>query len=324
MTAKTTDSRARDWADVQQRDVAYARSAPTYGRWVSWIVVLLIAGNFLWLVATNPNFEWHVVLQWFTEGTVLQGLQVTLGLTVVAMILGVFLGLLLAVARLSDNRLLSGISGLYIWFFRGTPLLVQLIFWYNLSTLFPTISLAVPLVGPTFASWNTNDLITPLTAAIAGLALNEAAYMAEIIRAGLLSVDNGQVETTQAFGMSRSRALRRIIIPQAMRAIIPPTGNQLISMIKATSLVSVIAMGDLLYSVQAVYNRTFEIIPMLMVAVIWYLLITSLLNLGQSAIERYFARGTRRSPSVSRTKSPAAERRVAPLINRPLVRKEDV
>ena len=132
-----------------------------------------------------------------------------------------------------------------------------------------------------------------MTAAIAGLSLNEAAYMAEIIRGGLLSVDKGQVEATDAFGMTRARALRRIIIPQAMRSIIPPTGNQLISMIKATSLVSVIAMADLLYSVQAVYNRTFEVIPMLMVAVIWYLVITSILNVGQGFIERYYARGER-------------------------------
>ncbi|WP_215847371.1 amino acid ABC transporter permease [Candidatus Pantoea bituminis] len=317
MSLHTNDSRAMDKANVQQRDVAFAHSAPSYGRWVSWIVVLVIGSNLMWLVVTNPNFEWKVVLQWFTEGTVLKGLQVTLGLTVVSMILGTLLGLILAVWRLSENKLLSGLSGLYIWFFRGTPLLVQLIFWYNLSTLFPTLSITVPWTDITFASWNTNDLITPLTAAIAGLALNEAAYMAEVIRAGLLSVDNGQVETTQAFGMSRARALRRIIIPQAMRSIIPPTGNQLISMIKATSLVSVIAMGDLLYSVQAVYNRTFEIIPMLMVAVIWYLLITSILNVGQSAIERYYARGTKR---VAVT----AKRAATPFANTSLVRKEDV
>nr|WP_310615895.1 amino acid ABC transporter permease [Pantoea cypripedii] len=319
MSLHTNDSRARDKADVQQRDVAFARNAPTYGRWVSWIVVLVIASNFLWLVATNPNFEWTVVLKWFTEGSVLKGLQVTLGLTVVSMILGTLLGLLLAVWRLSENRLLSSISSLYIWFFRGTPLLVQLIFWYNLSTLFPTLSITIPWTGITFASWNTNDLITPLTAAIAGLALNEAAYMAEIIRAGLLSVDNGQVETTQAFGMSRTRALRRIIIPQAMRSIIPPTGNQLISMIKATSLVSVIAMGDLLYSVQAVYNRTFEIIPMLMVAVIWYLLITSILNVGQSGIERYYARGTKRTVVATKRRNQSDD-----ISQRALVQKEDV
>ncbi|RPE03692.1 amino acid ABC transporter permease [Candidatus Pantoea deserta] len=311
-------TRATDKADVQQRDVAYARSAPVWGRWFSWIVVLIIGSNFLWIVATNPGFEWQVVLQWFTEASVLQGLKVTLGLTAVSMVLGTLLGLLLAVWRLSDNRLLSGIASLYIWFFRGTPLLVQLIFWYNLSTLFPAISLTLPWTSLTWASWNTNDLITPLTAAIAGLALNEAAYMAEIIRAGLLSVDNGQTETTQAFGMSRTRALRRIIIPQAMRAIIPPSGNQLISMIKATSLVSVIAMGDLLYSVQAVYNRTFEIVPMLMVAVIWYLLITSVLNVGQSAIERYYARGTRRTVENVKARAPA------PRSDARLVRKEEV
>ncbi|AUG99165.1 amino acid ABC transporter permease [Pectobacteriaceae bacterium CE70] len=322
MKPDTTDSRTSEWADVQQRDVAFAHNTPAYGRLVSWIVVLVIAADFFWLVATNPNFEWHVVLQWFTESSVMDGLEVTLGLTLVSMVIGVVLGLLLAIARLSDNRLLNGLSALYIWFFRGTPLLVQLIFWYNLSTLFPTISLTIPLTGPTFVSWNTNDLITPLTAAIAGLALNEAAYMAEIIRAGLLSVEGGQVETAQAFGMSHARALRRIIIPQAMRSIIPPTANQLISMIKATSLVSVIAMGDLLYSVQSIYNRTFEIIPMLMVAVIWYLLITSILSVGQSAIERYYARGTRRTVVVGKRR--AVSERPTTMLNHPLTKEEKV
>jgi polar amino acid transport system permease protein len=279
---------------LRLRDVAQARSPHNIGRWIAWGVTLLLAADVAWIFATNKGFEWHVVAQWFTGAAILRGLSVTLGLTVVAMVLGTALGLLLAIGRLSDNRLPRQLAGLYIWVFRGTPLMVQLIFWYNLSTLFPTLSLALPF-GPVLASWKTNDLITPLTAAIAGLALNEAAYMAEIIRAGLISVDSRQTETAQAFGMTRGRALRRIVIPQAMRAIVPPTGNQLISMIKATSLVSVIAMGDLLYSVQAVYNRTFEVIPLLMVAVLWYLLITSLLSVGQSAIERYYARsdGTR-------------------------------
>jgi polar amino acid transport system permease protein len=283
------------------RDVALARDPIAYGRWLTWIVTLSLAVTCGWFIAANPNFEWHVVGQWFTARSVLHGLSVTLGLTVVSMLIGVVIGLLLAIARLSDDRLMRSLSGLYIWFFRGTPLLVQLLFWYNMSTLFPTVSIGIPF-GPQFAQWNTNDLISPLTAAIAGLALNEAAYMAEIIRGGLLSVDHGQYETAQAFGMTRLRALRRIIIPQAMRSIIPPTGNQLISMIKATSLVSVIAMGDLLYSVQAVYNRTFEVVPMLMVAVIWYLFITSILNVGQSAIERYYAKGEKGSAS-GRTKA---------------------
>ncbi|MCG8708608.1 amino acid ABC transporter permease [Brenneria sp. 4F2] len=301
--SRNIDHKGYDLTVDAQRNVARAQPPSRLTLRLSWAFTLIIAAYVIGSISTNKNFEWPVVYQWVTEKTIIEGLSVTLGLTVVSMAIGVALGMLLAIARLSSNVLLRGLSGLYIWFFRGTPLLVQLIFWYNLSTLYPRLSLGIPF-GPEWMSWNTNDLITPLTAAIAGLALNEAAYMAEIIRGGLLSVDNGQVETTQAFGMSRSRALRRIIIPQAMRAIVPPTGNQLISMIKATSLVSVIAMGDLLYSVQAIYNRTFEVIPMLMVAVIWYLFITSLLNIGQSAIERYYSRGVRRPASETRRSAP--------------------
>lgn len=281
------------------RDVANAHRPFQTGRLALWLVTLLIAANFAWIVANNENFGWPVVAQYFFDPTVMQGLYVSLGLTVIAMVIGVVLGLLLAIARMSKDRLASSLSGLFIWFFRGTPLLVQLIFWYNLSTLFPEVSLAIPF-GPTLMSWETNSIITPMTAAIVGLALNEAAYMAEIIRGGLLSVDRGQAETAEAFGMTRARALWRIIIPQAMRSIVPPTGNQLISMIKATSLVSVIAMADLLYSVQSIYNRTFEIVPMLMVAVIWYLLITSVLNVGQGYIERYYSRGDRRTATVQK------------------------
>jgi polar amino acid transport system permease protein len=275
---------------ARQRDVAYARHRPDYPGIVLGAVVVLVGLKLAWLLAANPNMEWSVVAQYFNEKTVLSGLGMTLGLTVVAMLIGVLLGLLLAMTRLSANPVLRGASGLYIGFFRGTPLLVQLLFWYNLSTLFPRITLGIPF-GPDLLSWNTNDLITPLTAAIVGLALNEAAYMAEIIRAGLISVDARQLETAQAFGMTRGRALRRIVIPQAMRAIIPPTGNQLISMVKATSIVSVIAMGDLLHAVQNIYNATFQVIPLLLVAVIWYLLITTVLNIVQGAIERRYARG---------------------------------
>lgn len=277
------------------RDVARAIAPPAYRRWLASASVLLIAAWFAWIVATNQNFEWLVVAQYLTANAMLRGLSVTVGLTVIAMAIGVALGLLLAVARLSQSRPLYLVAAVYIWFFRGTPLLVQLLFWYNLSALFPTIG-----------TWNTNDLISPTTAAIAGLGLNEAAYMAEIIRGGLLSVPRGQYETAQAFGMTYARALARIILPQAMRAIIPPTGNQLISMIKATSLVSVIAMTDLLYSVQAVYNRTFQVIPLLMVAVLWYLFITSILNVGQSAIERFYAR-SEQDAVVRQRKEPLPE-----------------
>ena len=271
-------------------DVSKARRPFPWGNVVAWVVVLVLAAQTAVTVGTNRNFEWPVVAEWFGEASILRGLKVTLGLTAVAMVIGTAIGVVLAVARMSKNRLLSGLAALYVWFFRGTPLLVQLIFWYNMSTLFPKLSIGVPF-GPTLWAWKTNDVITPLTAAIAGLALNEAAYMAEVVRGGLLSVDPGQWLTARAFGMSRFRALRRIILPQAMRSIIPPTGNQLISMIKATSLVSVIAMADLLYSAQAVYNRTFQVIPLLLVAVVWYLLITSILNVFQSAIERHYAKG---------------------------------
>lgn len=279
------------------RDVQTAHAPFRTGRLVLWIVVIVFAANFAWLIATNPNIGWPIIAEFFFDPQVMRGLVVSLSMTVVAMVLGTVIGLGLAVARLSDDKLANGVSGLYIWFFRGTPLLVQLIFWYNMSTLFPMLSIGIPF-GPAFASWDTNSVITPLTAAVLGLALNEAAYMAEIIRGGLLSVDKGQAETASAFGMTRGRALRRIVIPQAMRSIVPPTGNQLISMVKATSLVSVIAMSDLLYAVQSIYNRTFEIIPMLMVAVIWYLIITSVLNVVQGYIERYYSRSDRRNMVV--------------------------
>ena len=275
-------------------DVSGAAERPTPVRWFLTLVAVLVAAQIAWLIITNPSLEWNVVWQWLFDHSVLQGLAVTLGLAIAAMIIGTAIGLLLAIARLSNSRLAQGFAGLYIWFFRGTPMLVQLIFWYNLATLFPSLSIAIPF-GPTIVSWDTNTVITPLTAAVVGLALNEAAYMAEIIRGGLLSVDTGQSETAQAFGMTRARALRRIIIPQAMRSIVPPTGNQFISLIKGTSLVSVIAMNDLLYSVQSIYNRTFEIIPLLLVAVVWYLLVTSVLNVGQSRIEAYYGRGSRRT-----------------------------
>ncbi len=278
-------------------DVSRAAERANPMRWILLLLVIAFATQFGWQLATNPNLEWQTVLHWLFDPSVMQGLCVTLGLAVAAMLIGTAIGLLLAIARMSESTLARTLSGLYIWFFRGTPMLVQLIFWYNLATLFPTLSIGVPF-GPTFLSWETNTVITPLTAAIVGLALNEAAYMAEVIRGGLLSVDPGQRETAQAFGMTRARALRRIVIPQAMRAIIPPTGNQFISLIKGTSLVSVIAMNDLLYSVQAIYNRTFEIIPLLLVAVLWYLLVTSILNIGQSRIEAYYGRGDRSRSAI--------------------------
>ena len=200
------------------KDVAKAHRPFPKGKLLLWAVVLLFAADFALAVGFNKNFGWPVVVDFFFSDTVLQGLMVTLVLAVVSMLIGVALGLPIAIARMSNDPLAKSLSGLFVWFFRGTPLLVQLILWYNLSFLFPELTLSIPF-GPTLAAWSSNEVITPVTAAIIGLALNEAAYMAEIIRGGLLSVERGQTETAEAFGMKRMRALRRIVIPQAMKTI---------------------------------------------------------------------------------------------------------
>jgi polar amino acid transport system permease protein len=212
------------------------------------------------------------------------------------MAIGIILGVLLAVMRLSPNPIISGGSWLYIWFFRGTPLLVQILFWYNIAALFPGgISLGVPF-GPSIVHYtHANDLITPFLAALLALSINEGAYMAEIVRAGFLSVPEGQTEAAQSLGMSRVQILRLVVLPQAMRVIIPPTGNETISMLKNTSLVSVIAYTELLYSVQEIYSANFKTIPLLIVASIWYLAMTSVLYVGQYFIERRYGRGFTRS-----------------------------
>lgn len=274
-------------------DVNEARNRAHWGQWAARLVVIFIGVVIAHFLVTNPNFEWDVVWDWFRAPSVARGLWTTVWLAAVSMVIGVVLGVLLAVGKMSTNKLLSGAAGIYIWLFRGTPVLVQLILWFNLAALLPMLSFGVPFGGPKLIEMSTNSLITPLSAAILGLALNEAAYMAEIVRGGLLSVDPGQREAANAFGMTYGQTLSRVVLPQAMRAIIPPTGNQLISMVKATSQVSVIAMSDILYTVQSVYNRTFETIPLLIVAVIWYLIITSILNFIQEFIEDYYARGQR-------------------------------
>ena len=249
-------------------------------------------------IATNPRFEWGLVQQYFFSSQVLHGLRITLELTVIAMAIGIVLGVVLAVMRLSLNPLVSSASWFYIWLFRGTPVLVQLLFWQFISALYPSISLGIPF-GPTLVHGDANTLITPFTAAILGLGLNEGAYMAEIVRAGIISVDEGQTDAAQALGMSRLQTMRRIVLPQAMRVIIPPTGNETISMLKTSSLVSVIAYAELLYSVQLIYSVNFKQIPLLLVASIWYLIFTSLLSIGQYYIERHFGRGASRNVSMT-------------------------
>lgn len=262
------------------------------GRWVATAVIAVLAAMLVNSILTNPNFGWAVVGEYFTSVRILDGLLKTLQLTAIAMVLGIILGVVLAVMRLSRNPITSGVSWLYIWFFRGTPVFVQLLFWGFVSALYPVISFGVPF-GPSFLQTDTNALITPVVAAILGLGLNEAAYMAEIVRAGILSVDKGQTEASQALGMKQSRILRRIILPQAMRVIVPPTSNNTISMLKTTSLVSVLAFPELLYAAQLIYSDNFQTIPLLITASIWYLIVTSVLTVGQYYIERHYSRSDR-------------------------------
>ena len=260
-------------------------------RWVSAVVVLIVLASIVQTFATAPNLHWDVVEFWVFSPRILDGLRATLVLTAVAMLIGIALGVVLAVLRLSPNPVLSAASWVYIWLFRGTPVLVQLLFWNNISLVFPTVSLGIPF-GPHFLQGNANSIVTPFVAAILGLGLNEAAYMAEIVRAGIISVEHGQSEAAQALGMNRLLVMRRIVLPQAMRVIVPPTGNETISMLKTSSLVSAIAYTELLYSAQLIYSVNYRTIELLIVASIWYLIMTSVLTAGQYYVERRFARGS--------------------------------
>jgi polar amino acid transport system permease protein len=263
------------------------------GRWVASFIVLVLIAMLAHSLATNPRYEWGVIGQYFTSSRILSGLGKTIELTVIAMAIGIAGGIVLAVMRLSVNPLVSRASWLYIWLFRGTPVLVQLTFWGYISALYPRLSFGVPF-GPEFVHGTANTFITPFIAAILGLGLNEAAYMAEIVRAGILSVDQGQTEAAEALGMTRMKTMRRVVLPQAMRVIVPPTGNETISMLKTTSLVSVLAFPELLYAAQLIYAVNYKTIPLLIVASLWYLIVTSVLTIGQFYVERYFGRGSAR------------------------------
>jgi polar amino acid transport system permease protein len=265
------------------------------GRWVAGAVILVLAAMLVHMLLTNPNLQWGVVRHFFFDGGILGGLWATLWLTAIAMAIGIVGGIVLALMRLSANPMLSSTAWLYIWFFRGTPVLVQLIFWFNIRALIGgDLSLGIPF-GPTFVTFDTNKLITTTVAAILGLGLNEAAYMSEIVRAGIISVDEGQTEAAHALGMRRLLVIWRIVLPQAMRVIIPPTGNETISMLKTTSLVSTIAFTELLKAGQDIYGANYKTIPLLIVVSSWYLIVTSILSIGQYYVERYFGRGSSRA-----------------------------
>ncbi len=266
-----------------------------WGRWVGAAAVLLVA---VWMVQAGLKshaVDFAVVRKYQFNPLILQGLRNTIVISVIAQAVGIVLGVVFAVMRLARNPVLSAVSSFYIWFFRGTPVLVQLLIWFSaVPIVFKTLTIAVPFTGITLYSTPMTSFMTPFMAAFLGLGLNEGAYMAEIVRAGILSVDEGQTEAAHALGMTSSRTMRRIVLPQAMRVIIPPTGNEFISMLKTSSLASAVTYNELLRQATNIYVVNLQILELLTVAVIWYLVLTSIASVGQYYIERRFARGSAR------------------------------
>ena len=271
------------------------------GRWLAAACVLVALALLANAFASAKAINWSVVGRFISEGVILEGLRVTIELAIVAQIGACVMGVLVALARLSSNPVLNSMAYGYQWFFRGVPLLVQLILIYNLALVFPTLGIGIPFT-PLWWSADTNAVITGFSAAIIGMSLADGAVMSEVIRAGILSVPQGQRDAARAMGLSSAQTMWRIILPQSMPFIIPPTGNNFLALLKATSLVSVIAGSDLLTNAQAISARTYQVIEMLLVATFWYLVLVSLATLGQHWLERYFARSQR---DIART---AAER----------------
>ena len=279
-------SGAASYGDAATKPRVHRRSALEY---VAWLVCALVAFGVVRTLLTNENYQWDVVAQYLTAESVLRGLVLTIVLTIVSMTIGGALGVVIAVLRISPLRPLRILANAYLTFFRGTPVLVQLIFWFNIAALYPHLAIGIPFTDIS-QDVDVNRLISATTAAVVGLSLNQAAYQAEIVRGGFAAVDKGQIEAADSLGMSRMTKLRRVIIPQAMPTIVPATGNQFIGMFKETSLVSVLGVAELLQSVQLIYARTYQTIPLLIVACVWYLVMTVLLSYPQSLIEKKFSR----------------------------------
>lgn len=270
------------------------------GLWISAAFLLVLAAMLVHTLATNKRFQWPVVRGYFFESSVLRGLELTIWLTGAVLVTGYVLGTAVAAARLSKNPILKSLGFGFVWLIRSVPMLVQLLFWYELASLYPRLSLGIPF-GPEFTTFKTAHLFGGILAAYVALSLDVAAFSAEIVRGGILSVPGGQIEAAQALGLGRGRIFRRIVLPQAMPAIVPASGNLLIGMLKATSIVSVIAVQDLLYSAQLIYNQNFQIIPLLLVTTLWYIVLTTVLSIGQYFVERRYARGTNRRGEGLRT-----------------------
>jgi polar amino acid transport system permease protein len=276
--------------------VAALSVAPTWHpwRWVISIATLVVAAQFLHGLATNAGWDWGTFAQYFTAKSVMSALWLTIQLTFWGTLIGFALGIALAAARLSNNPVLQIISWFYIWAFRSIPLIVQLLFWFNIAYLYQSLSLGIPF-GPAFFTFDVNRVISGPMAAIIGLALHQAAYSAEIVRAGIISVDQGQLEAAAALGIPKRREFFKIVLPQAMRGILPNAANEVISLFKGTSIVSVMAIAELFYQVQVIYGRSGRVVPLLMVATVWYIILTSLLSVVQFYVERHYAKGALRS-----------------------------
>lgn len=272
-------------------ELIHARPVPRPSTWAWSAILLVLAAMFVHGLLTNPNYRWDIVGQYLFDPRIVAGVGWTLLLTLGSMIIGIVLAVIMAIMRQGSNPVLRGVSTVYIWFFRGTPIYTQLVFWGLLSVLYPTLSLGIPF-GPEFITFETAVVFNAAIAALLGLGLNEGAYLAEIVRGGLNSVDRGQSEAATALGMKRSTTLWRIIIPQAMRVIVPPTGNETISMLKTTSLVLAVPFTlELTFVTNALGNQKFLPVPLLIVAAIYYLVVTSILMVGQHYVEAYYGRG---------------------------------
>lgn len=262
-------------------------------RWVGIAAVLVLLAQLVHGFVTNPGWDWPTFGAYFVSATVLKALWVTVQLTLLGTALGFVLGTVLAAMRLSRSSFLRVVSWSYVWAFRSIPLIVQLLFWFNIGYLYQTLQVGVPF-GPGLFSVQTNSLFGPMGAAVMGLALHQAAYAAEIIRGGIVSVDAGQLEAAAALGLPRRRQFFKIVLPQAMRSILPNGANEVISLFKGTSIVSVMAIPELFYQVQVIYGRNGRVVPLLMVATVWYIVLTTALSILQHYLERRFGRGSER------------------------------
>lgn len=270
------------------------------GRWAAAAVVIFLTVTLARSLYANESIDHAAIGEFLFSSAILEGLRTTLILGIAGQAIGLSVGTVIALCRLSHNPVLSALGWVYIWIFRGTPLLVQILLWGNLSLFYQQIELGIPFTGITFVSWDTNALVTAFVASLLALGLHEAAYSAEVIRSGIQSIDQGQTEAARALGLSRAATMRKVVLPQAMRVIVPPTGNNFINLLKATSLVAVIAGGDLLTQAQNVSAANLKTIELLIVATVWYLLVTSVASVGQAYLERRLGRSRRRNSSTGR------------------------